>query len=87
MAEASEHAEALTAILTRDLHLSTVEIDEFWPFVRTKTVCLRKLMLANAGDALCKIAPAASSPPARLGASVTIWSSEGCPHRHMHARP
>ena len=28
---ASEHAEALTAILTRDLHLSTVEIDEFGP--------------------------------------------------------
>ena len=34
---ASEHAEALTAILTRDLHLSTVEIDEFWSFVRKKT--------------------------------------------------
>lgn len=26
---ASEHAQALTAILTHDLHLSTVEIDEF----------------------------------------------------------
>ncbi len=33
---ASEHAEALTAILTQDLHLSTVEIDEFWSFVRKK---------------------------------------------------
>lgn len=33
---ASEHAEALTAILTQELHLSTVEIDEFWSFVRKK---------------------------------------------------
>jgi transposase-like protein len=72
---ASEHAEALTAILTRDLHLSTVEIDEFWSFVRKKTVLLTKPMAANAGDAWCKTAPVASSPPARLGASATIWSS------------
>src|SRR5258708_35483625 len=35
---ASEHAEALTAILTEDLYLSTVEIDEFRSFMRTKTV-------------------------------------------------
>jgi len=33
---ASEHAQALTALLTQDLHLSTVEIDEFWSFVRKK---------------------------------------------------
>ncbi len=33
---ASEHAETLTTILTQDLHLSTVEIDEFWSFVRKK---------------------------------------------------
>jgi len=26
----------LTTILTQDLHLSTVEIDEFWSFVRKK---------------------------------------------------
>jgi len=33
---ASEHAQALTAILTQDVHLSTVEIDEFWSFVQKK---------------------------------------------------
>src|SRR5450759_2771111 len=50
---ASEHAEALTAILTQDLQLSLVEIDEFWSFVRKKTVLPTKPMLANAGDAWC----------------------------------
>ena len=33
---ASEHAEALTSILTQDLHLSLVEIDEFWSGVAQK---------------------------------------------------
>ena len=33
---ASEHAEALTALLTQDLHLSLVEIDEFWSGVAQK---------------------------------------------------
>jgi len=73
---ASEHVEALTAILTQDLHLSTVEIDEFWSFVRKKTVLPTKQMPANAGDASCKIAPAALLPPAPLGASATISLSE-----------
>jgi transposase-like protein len=73
---ASEHAEALTAILTQDLHLSTVEIDEFWSFVRKKTVLPTKPMPANAGDASCKIAPAALLPPAPLGASATNSLSE-----------
>ena len=73
---ASEHAEALTAICTQDLHLSTVEIDEFWSFVRKQTGHQGKPMLANAGDVSYKSAPAASSPPAPLGASATIWSSE-----------
>lgn len=34
---AARHAEALTGVLVRDLHLSAVEIDEFWSFVRRKT--------------------------------------------------
>ncbi len=72
----SEHAETLTAILTWDLHLSTVEIDEFWSFVRKKTVLPMKLMRVNAGDASCKTAPAASLPPAPLGVSATISLSE-----------
>jgi|SRR5450755_526600 len=73
---ASEHAEALTALLTQDLHLSTVEIDEFWSFVRKKKVLPRKPMPASAGDASSKIAPAASLPPAPLGTSATISLSE-----------
>src|SRR5271165_962425 len=34
---AGEHAVALSAVLGTDLHLSVVEIDEFWSFVRKKT--------------------------------------------------
>ena len=33
---AGRHVEALTAVLVRDLHLSEVEVDEFWSFVRKK---------------------------------------------------
>jgi hypothetical protein len=29
-------AEALTAVLVHDLHLTEVEVDEFWSFVRKK---------------------------------------------------
>jgi transposase-like protein len=73
---ASEHAAALNAVLAEDLHLSTVEIDEFWSFVRKKTAQMSQPTQENAGDAWCKIAPAVSSLPARPGASATIWSSE-----------
>jgi hypothetical protein len=66
----------LTALLTQDLHLSTVEIDEFWPFMRKKTVPLTKSMQANAGDASCKIAPAVSSPPLPQDASAMTLSNE-----------
>jgi len=48
---ASEHAEALTTVLTQDLHLSTVEIDEFWSFVRKKTGNRTKPIPAHVGDA------------------------------------
>jgi len=67
---ASEHAQALTDIFTQDLHLSTVEIDEFWSFVRKKTAGRTVQMQANDGDASCKTAPAASSlpvPAVRIG--------------------
>ena len=33
---AGRHAEALTAVLVHDLHLTEVEVDEFWSFVRKK---------------------------------------------------
>jgi transposase-like protein len=34
---AARHAEALTQVLVQDLKLSTLEVDEFWSFVRRKT--------------------------------------------------
>ena len=33
---AAAHAEALTDVLVHDLHLSTLEVDEFWSFVRRR---------------------------------------------------
>jgi transposase-like protein len=72
---ASEHAEALNAVLADDLHLSTVEIDEFWSFVRKKTATMGNPTSANAGDAWSKTAPAALSLPARPDASAMSWSN------------
>jgi transposase-like protein len=34
---AAHHAAALTQVLVHDLHLSTLEVDEFWSFVRRRT--------------------------------------------------
>jgi hypothetical protein len=34
---AAEHAEELTEVLVHDLELSTVEVDEFWSFVRRRS--------------------------------------------------
>jgi transposase-like protein len=34
--QAAAHAEALTTALVTDLHLTEVEVDEFWSFVRRK---------------------------------------------------
>jgi hypothetical protein len=39
---AGDHAEALTAVLVHDLHLTEVEVDEFWSFVRRKKGTLRR---------------------------------------------
>ena len=35
---AASHAAAITQVLASDLHLSQVEIDEFWSFVQKKTL-------------------------------------------------
>jgi hypothetical protein len=34
--QAAAHAEALTAALVTELHLTEVEVDEFWSFVKRK---------------------------------------------------
>ena len=65
---AATHAAAITQVLASDLHLSQVEIDEFWSFVQKKTAPPASLMRENAGDAWCRTATVASwsaGPPAR----------------------
>src|SRR6266568_5066674 len=61
---AASHAEALTEILASDLHLSQVEIDEFWSFVQKKKGQLASPTRENAGDAWCRIGTVASWSPA-----------------------
>lgn len=59
---AATHAAAITQVLASDLHLSQVEIDEFWSFVQKKTAPPASLMRENAGDAWCRTA------------TVALWS-------------
>lgn len=61
---AAAHATALTQVLASDLHLSQVEIDEFWSFVQKKRGPLANPMRENAGAAWCKTGTVASSSPA-----------------------
>jgi len=62
---AATHAEALTQVLASDLHLSQVEIDEFWSFVQKKTEQPASRTKGSAGDAWSKIGRVASWSPAR----------------------
>ena len=65
---AASHAAAITQVLASDLHLSQVEIDEFWSFVQKKTASPASQTRENAGDAWYRIAPVASwwsGPPVR----------------------
>jgi len=48
---AATHAAAITQVLASDLHLSQVEIDEFWSFVQKKKGQLTSLTKGSAGDA------------------------------------
>src|SRR2546421_13028025 len=57
---AATHAEALTQVLASDLHLSQVEIDEFWSFVQKKRAQLPSRTRENAGDAWSKTGTVAS---------------------------
>src|SRR5437660_211852 len=48
---AARHAAAITQVLASDLHLSQVEIDEFWSFVQKKRAELANPTREKAGDA------------------------------------
>jgi transposase-like protein len=48
---AATHATAITQVLASDLHLSEVEIDEFWSFVQKKTAPPASQTRENAGAA------------------------------------
>ena len=61
---AAAHAEALTQVLASDLHLSQVEIDEFWSFVQKKREHLSSRTKENVGAAWSKTATVASWSPA-----------------------
>jgi len=61
---AAAHAEALTQVLASDLHLSQVEIDEFWSFVQKQTAEPVRRTRENAGDAWSRIGTVASWSPA-----------------------
>src|SRR2546421_3080851 len=63
----ADHAASITQVLASDLHLSQVEIDEFWSFVQKKRGQLSSLTRENAGDAWSKTGTVASwwpAPPA-----------------------
>jgi hypothetical protein len=61
---AAEHAGVLTQVMACDLHVSQVEIDEFWSFVQKKRAQPSSLTRENAGVAWCKTETAASWWPA-----------------------
>ena len=61
---AATHAAALTQVLANDLHLSQVEIDEFWSFVQKKTAQHLSQTAENGGDAWSRIGRVASWSPA-----------------------
>lgn len=61
---AASHAAAITEVLANDLHLSQVEIDEFWSFVQKKRASLSKQTKESGGAAWCRTGRAASWLPA-----------------------
>ena len=66
---AAEHAEVLTEALVQDLELSTVEIDEFWSFVKKR---------AAAPTRLTRPTPWPPSPASRLSSSsaTPVWCAK-----------
>src|SRR5258706_14526237 len=57
---AARHAAAITQVLASDLHLSQVEIEEFWSFVQKKTAQPASRTKGSAGDAWSRIGRVAS---------------------------
>ncbi len=49
---AAQHAEALTQVLVHDLQLSTLEIDEFWSFVRRRRTASPRRTLSRPATAV-----------------------------------
>ena len=60
---AATHAAAITQVLASDLHLSQVEIDEFWSFVQKKKGQLSSQTKENGGAAWSKTGTVASWSP------------------------
>lgn len=68
MRRAADHAIALNAVLSDDLHLTAVEIDEFWSFVQKKRG--QPPTPGNAGGVWSRTEPVASSSPVLPDASA-----------------
>src|SRR5438309_11013457 len=63
---AASHAAAITQVLTNDLHLSQVEIDEFWSFVQKKREQLSRQTKESVGAAWSRIVTVALCSPGPL---------------------
>ncbi len=63
---AASHAAAITEVLANDLHLSQVEIDEFWAFVQKKREQLSSQTKESVGAAWSRIVTVASCSPGPL---------------------
>jgi hypothetical protein len=61
---AASHAAAITEVLAHELHLSQVEIDEFWSFVQKKRGQLSNPTKESDGVAWSRTATVASWSPA-----------------------
>jgi hypothetical protein len=82
---ASEHAEAVMAVLTQDLHLSTGDMDGLWLCVQTNMANQTKPTQERVGDAVCTIDPAVSSRPVpQDGSAMTSWNEQGRSPSHAH---
>ncbi len=67
---AAAHAEAITEVLVRDLHLSEVEVDAFWSFVKKSAETLQQKTPHRSGWARPpELIPQPRPEPVRAGAA------------------